>query len=165
MTTEETVWQQPETWVAVSFLLFVVLFVRYALVPITKMLDARGERIRQELAAAQQLRAEAEAVLRSYKQKEIEALAEAEALLKHAREEADLMKTQAATDMKAAIDRRVAQANEKIERAESQAIDSIRGQIVDLAVAAARQAVADKLGEGTDPAVTDAIKNAGRIVH
>ena len=109
--------------------------------------------------------AEAEAVLASFKQRETEALAEAEALLKHAREEAELLKKQAADDMKAAIERRIAQANEKIERAEAEALSTIRGQIVDLAIAAARQAVADKLAEGEDPTVAEAIGQIGRIVH
>ena len=162
---EESLWESPTTWVAVAFALFMVLFVRYALTPITRMLDARGERIRAELAAAEKLRAEAEAVLASFKQRETEALAEAEALLKHAREEAELLKKQAADDMKAAIERRIAQANEKIERAEAEALSTIRGQIVDLAIAAARQAVADKLAEGEDPTVAEAIGQIGRIVH
>lgn len=161
----DNLWANPETWVAVAFVIFMGIFVRYALAPITRALDTRGTRIADELATAHKLREEAEALLRSYKQQEAAALAEAEAVLKHAREEAEIMKAQAAADMKAAIDRRIAQASEKIARAESEAVESIRAQIIELAMNATREAIAEKLAEGEDPAIAEAIRQAGRIVH
>ena len=56
-------YHDPKFWVAISFVLFVLLAGRTAWNAITKMLDARTARIRSELDEAVRLRAEAEAMM------------------------------------------------------------------------------------------------------
>lgn len=153
-------------WVASAFVLFMVVFLRYVAPPIARALDGRASKISAELEAAQRLREEAAAVLASYKEKEKQALKDAEALLVHAREEAERLKKQAEQSLKENVERRIAQANEKIARAESEAVDTIRTQIVDTAIAAVKK-VATEAGAAItqEKAVKKAITEIGRIVH
>ena len=76
----------PSFWVGVSFVLFVLLIV-YFKVPgqMTKALDDRADRIRQELDDAQKLREEAQALLAEYQRKRTEAEKEAEDIVTQAK--------------------------------------------------------------------------------
>src|SRR5215470_5876272 len=80
----------PETWVAVGFVLFlgVLLWTR---VPgmIGSSLDARAAAIAKELEEARRLRSEAEALLSEYQQKRNSAEEEAGIILSEAKAEAE----------------------------------------------------------------------------
>lgn len=162
----ESLLQDPKTWVALSFVLFMIGFYRYAVPAIMRMLDARSAKIRDELEQATSLRQEAEAVLASYKAKEKDMLREAEAMLAHARSEAEALKMRAEAEMKEATDRRIAQANDNIARAEQAAMQTIRENIVDIALATARKTMIEKLENADhDPAIAQALKDIERIIH
>ena len=83
-------------WVFLALLVLVGLMF-YLGVPgkIIGALDARGEKIRQELADAARLRDEAKALLAEYQRRRGEAVAEAEAIIDQARREADVMAQEA----------------------------------------------------------------------
>src|SRR3546814_14248082 len=85
-------------------------------------LDARAERIRAELDEAQRLREEAQKALAEYKRKQRDAAKEAEDLLANAKHEAELLRRQAAEDLKETLARREKAAIEKIAQAETQAL-------------------------------------------
>lgn len=156
----------PKFWVGSAFVIFMALFIRYVAPMIGRGLDTRGHKISEELAAAKRLREEAAAVLASYKEREAQSLKDAEELLTHARAEAERLKQQAETSLKESVERRIAQANDKIARAEAEAIDSIRAQIVDTAITAVKSVISERLAaDGKDPAIQNAIANIGRIVH
>ena len=61
---------EPETWVAVAFLIFVGILI-YIGVPkmLTDALDARGKRVQAELDEARRLKEEAQKLLAEYKAK------------------------------------------------------------------------------------------------
>lgn len=134
-----------ETWVAVSFLIFVAFMLWKGLKPMLGALDARAAKIKQELDDAQRLREEAQKLLAEYQRKERDAEAEAEAMLAHAREEAGRLRAKAAEDLKASIARREAQALDRIAQAEAQAEADVRAEAVNLAIAATRHLLAGKL--------------------
>ncbi len=134
-----------ETWVAVSFLIFVAFMLWKGLRPMLGALDARAAKIRQELDDAQRLREEAQKLLAEYQRKERDAEGEAEAMLAHAREEAGRLRAKAAEDLKASIARREAQALDRIAQAEAQAEADVRAEAVNLAIAATRHLLAGKL--------------------
>src|SRR3546814_8710659 len=89
--------------------------------PVLDGLDARAERIRAELDEAQRLREEAQKALAEYKRKQRDAAKEAEDLLANAKHEAELLRRQAAEDLKETLARREKAAIEKIAQAETQA--------------------------------------------
>lgn len=137
---------KPEFWVAVSFLLFVGVLLYYG-VPalIGKALDDRADRIRQELDEARRLREEAQALLADYQKKREAAEEEAKAIVEQARREADSLATETRKGLLESLERRSKLAEEKIARAETQAIAEVRSIAVDTAIAAAEKVLAGKV--------------------
>lgn len=137
----------PTFWVAVSFVLFIVLIAKMVWQKATAGLDARAEEIRRRLEEAQNLREEAQAAKANYQRLQRDALKEAEAILAHAREEAKRMREDAAGKLENALARREQLAIEKIAAAETKALQDVREQMVDLAVAATRQLIVSNIDD------------------
>ncbi|MDW8444536.1 MAG: F0F1 ATP synthase subunit B [Acetobacteraceae bacterium] len=135
----------PKFWVAVSFFVFLAVAWKPLILRILRLLDARAERIRSEIAEAERLRAEAEALLRDAKARHEAAKAEAEAMLAHAREEAERVAKELAEATAAAMARRERMALDRIAAAEAEAAASIRAKAAELAVAATKRLIADHL--------------------
>ena len=155
-----------EFWVAVSFVIFVVLMFRPARRMLGSALDQRIAGIRQEVEEAQKLREEAQAALASYQRRQREAIQEAENIIAHAHEEAERAKIQAAAALEETIQRREQQAAEKIARAEAAALAEIRDKAVELAIAATGKLLAEKMtGEAGDEAVSAAIRDLPEKLH
>lgn len=150
----------------VSFGIFVALAVKFARKPLMGWLDAEILKIRDELEKARQLRAEAEAMLREYKAKQQAAMADAEAIVKHAKEEAARLKDQAEIDLKNSLARHEQQALERIRIAETEAMAEVRAATVDMAMQIAAKTLSDNMDAGTatklaDQAIADMPKLAG----
>jgi F-type H+-transporting ATPase subunit b len=150
-----------EFWVAVAFFLFVGLLL-YMKVPalIGDALDQRAEAIRKELDEARRLREEAQDLLADYQQKQRRADDEAKAIIENAEREAIAIKEQAEKALKESIERRSRIAEEKISRAEAQALAEVRGAVVEAATAAAERVLADRVkGDTANGIVDQAIKD------
>src|SRR5436853_3997667 len=104
----------PGGWVALA-MLFVFAIMIWKKVPaaIGKALDSKIALIRDQLAEAESLRKEAEALKAEYEAKAASADKDREALLERARHEADDIVAKATTDAEALIDRRTRMADEK----------------------------------------------------
>jgi F-type H+-transporting ATPase subunit b len=148
--------EDPEFWVVLAVLIFVIGVWKPARRAILGGLDARATRIRDELAAAQRLREEAERALAAYRQQQRQAAAEAEAILAHARDEAERVTAQAARNLEETLARRQRLAEERIAQEEAKAIAEIRAVTVDVAISAARQVIVAELDEQRGAALIDA---------
>lgn len=146
------------TWIAVAFVVFVVLVVRYLVPKIATSLDGRADKIRDQLEQASRLRAEAEELLNTYRAQQETMLKEAESIIAGAKRDAAAMRAQAAEELQASLARRTQQAQDKIARAEADAINDIRKRIVDLAADSARSMLAGETGRTADAgAITRAL--------
>jgi len=78
--------EKDATWVAIGFILFILMLI-YFKVPgkITKILDNRAEKIKNELDEARKLREEAQAILADFQKKNNEAEKSAKALIDEAK--------------------------------------------------------------------------------
>jgi F-type H+-transporting ATPase subunit b len=141
--------REPETWVAVAFVLFVALLV-YLKVPakIAAMLDERSARIAKELAEARKLREEAQALLDEYKKKRAQAEKDAQDIVALARKEAEAYTHETRAKLAETLERRTRQAEQKIAQAEQQAVKDVRMIATDVAVGAASELLASA-AEGT----------------
>ena len=156
----------PTFWVAVGFFVFVGLIVWKVRQPMLEGLDARAERIKSELDEAQRLREEAQKALAEYKRKQRDAAKEAETMLAHAKREAKLIREEATEDLKAVLRRRERAAVEKIAQAETQAIQEVRSQAVDIAMAATAKLLSENVDPGRDQAMVDqAIRDLSGKLH
>ena len=137
---------EPEFWVAVSFFIFVgVLFYFGVHKKIATVLDARATLIDKELEEARRLRDEAEKVLADYRRKQADAANEAENIIALAAKEAEIFAAETRRSVKEHFDRRMKLAEDKIARAEQDAVREVRGVAVDAAMAAAQALIAAKL--------------------
>jgi F-type H+-transporting ATPase subunit b len=137
---------EPEFWVAVSFFLFVGLVLYLGVhKKIAAALDARAALIAKELDEARRLRDEAEKVLADYKRKQGEAVAETKNIVDLAVREAEALAAETRKSVKEHFDRRMKLAEDKIARAEQDAVREVRSVAVDAAVAAAQNLIAKNL--------------------
>jgi F-type H+-transporting ATPase subunit b len=151
----------PETWVLVSFTLFVALLVYYQIPSkIANALDSRADKIKAELDEARRLREEAQSILADYQQKRHDAEKEAEDIIAMARNESHAFAEQSKQSLKVSLERRMKLAEEKITRAEEQAVKDIRSRSADIAIIAAESIIARELqGKSAEDLVTQGIKD------
>ena len=153
--------------VLLAFIGFVAL-VLYLGVPkmLGKMLDARADGIRSELEEARSLREEAKALLASYEKKHAEVKAQADRIVEAARVEAAAAAEQAKADIKNSVARRMVAAEEQIASAEASAIKDVRDEAIVVAVAAARDIIANQMTAADGNSLIDeAIEQAGSKLH
>src|SRR5215218_5291401 len=131
---------EPETWVAVAFLIFLGIL-GYVGVHKTVLsaLDTRASRIKAELEEASRLREEAAKLLAEYQRRQGEAEREAAAIVAEAKLEAERIAAEAHTKMEEFVVRRTKMAENKIAQAEVQAVADVRAAAADAAVAAAEK--------------------------
>ncbi len=156
-----------EGWVYVSITIFflIAIFVMKAPKLIAQGLDARIAQVKAQLAEAKALRAEAEALLAAAKTREAQGEKDAEAIIAHARQEAEQIAAAAHKSAEAMIARRTAMAEAKIGAAERAAEADLRARAANLATAAAAQIIA-ATDKATKTKLTDAaISELDRRLH
>ena len=137
---------EPEFWVAVSFFIFVAVVLYLGVhKKIAAALDARAAAIAKELEDAKRLREEAEKVLADYRRKQGDAAKETKAIIDLATKEAEILAAETRRSMQEHFDRRMKLAEDKIARAETEALREVRAAAADAAVAAAQSLIAQKL--------------------
>src|SRR6059058_2164892 len=155
----------PGGWVAVAMLVvFAILIWKKVPGAIGKALDSKIALIRDQLAEAEALRKEAEALKGEYEAKAASADEDRAALLERAKHEADEIVAKAKTDAEALIGRRTRMAEDKIAAEERAAVEQLRAAAADAAANAAARLVSERHDAGTDAKLVDqAIKEiAGR---
>lgn len=159
--------ESPEFWVAIAFVLFVAALLKFR-VPgmVFKALDARSDAIRTEIDEAKALREEAQKALAEYKRKQRDALKEAEAIIEHAKVEAERVRQQAHSDLDAALKRREQATLEKIAQAEAKALQEVHDLAVDVALAATSKLLTANMDQKTANALVDeSIKGLADKLH
>ena len=151
----------PGGWVAVAMLaVFAILIWKKVPAAIGRALDSKIALIRDQLAEAESLRNEAEALKAEYEAKSKSADKDREALLERARHEADEIVAKARTDAEALIERRTRMAEDKIAAEERAAVEQLRTAAADAAAKAAAKLIAERHDAGTDAKLVDqAIKD------
>jgi F-type H+-transporting ATPase subunit b len=129
---------QPETWVAIAFVILLVLFAYLGIHrTVLKALDSRAERIKAELDEARRLKEDAAKLLAEYKTKRSSAEREAQEIIASAKAEAERIATEAKAKMEDFVARRTKTAESKIALAEAQAMADVRAAAANAAISAA----------------------------
>ena len=153
--------------VLIGFLLFLAI-IFYFNVPsiLGGLLDKRAEGIKSDLEEARALREEAQALLASYERKSREVADQAERIVAQAKADAEAAAAQARADLEKSIARRLAAAEDQIASAEDKAVRSVRNRAVEVAVAAAAEALAKGMAAADANALIDnAIGEVERRLH
>ena len=155
----------PGGWVALAMIVvFVLLAWKKVHHAVGRALDDKIRIIRDQLAEAEALRKEAEALKAEYQAKASSADKDREALLERARHEADEIVAKAKKDAQALVERRTRMAEDKIAAEERAAVEQLRAAAADAATKAAARLIADRHDAASDAKLVDqAIKEiAGR---
>jgi F-type H+-transporting ATPase subunit b len=128
-----------------------------------RALDRKIALIRDQIAEAESLRREAEALKAEYEAKAASADKDRQALLERARHEADEIIAKAKADAEALIDRRTRMAEDKIAAEERTAVEQLRAAAAEAASRAAERLIAERHDAGSDAKLVDeAIKQIAR---
>jgi F-type H+-transporting ATPase subunit b len=143
-------------WVSLGMLVVLGLFAYWgAHKKLAGMLDKRAQGIADELDRARALRDEAQELLAKYQRRQAEAEEEAETIIEQARLDAKRIAAEAQEKIEDQLARRARAAEEKISRAEAQAIAEVRGQTADLAIEAAREIIRTRMDQGAQSALAE----------
>ena len=155
--------QEAEFWVGVALVIFIGLMV-WLKVPgmATKALDSRAEKIRGELAEAERLRKDAEALLASIRTRHDEVEKQAAEMLANAEVEARRLEAEGRIRLEEQIKRRGELAEAKIAQAEAQAAADVKAAAADLAAEIADAVLSRRVqGMTSDPLVDRAVADLG----
>ena len=149
-------WLNPGGWVALAMLVvFAMLIWKRVHHAIGKALDSKIALIRDQLAEAESLRKEAEALKAEYQAKSSSADKDREALLERAKHEADEIVAKAKVDAETLIGRRTRMAEDKIAAEERTAVEQLRATAADAAARATARLIAERHDAGTDAKLVD----------
>lgn len=153
--------------VVIAFLIFIGILV-YLGVPklVGSALDKRAAQIRGELDEARLLREEAQQLLASYERKSREAAEQTDRIISYARDEAATAAEEAKSALKASMARRLKAAEEQIASAEAAAVKEVRDRAIQVAVAAAGDAIGKAMSaEQANALIDSAIKDVDSKLH
>ncbi len=157
----------PETWVLISFLLFAGLLYYYKVHRLVlDALDARAEKIRNELEEARRLHEEARKLLAEYEAKKEQAERDAKEILQVARQEAEAVALEIRQQFDEMMARKQAAAEQRIRLARDNAVREIRGQVAEQAMRVAEDVLRTELkGKAASTLLSEAIEEAGGKLH
>ncbi|WP_428407852.1 F0F1 ATP synthase subunit B [Hyphococcus sp.] len=143
------VFQDTAIYVLFAFLIVIGVFARAG---VHKMmlsgLDKRAAKIADEINEVRKMREEAQELLASYQRRQREAEEEAAGIIEQAKKDAARMTAEARAKIEEQTERRIKAAEDKIARAEAQALSEVRGQTADLAIEAARVIIRERMDGG-----------------
>jgi F-type H+-transporting ATPase subunit b len=154
----------PGGWVSLAILVvFIILIWKKVPGAVGRALDSKIALIRDQLAEAEALRKEAEALKAEYEAKAAAIDKDREALLERAHHEAQEIVEKAKKDSEALIERRTRMAEDKIAAEERTAVEQLRATAAEAAAKAAARIIAERHDASTDAKLIDqAIKEIAK---
>jgi F-type H+-transporting ATPase subunit b len=142
-------------WTLVTFVIVLIVLRKYAYGPLQQMIDARRQAIVADLDAAESARTEAQETLAEYRQQLAEARKEAGKIVEDARRVGDERRAAAVAELEAEKNRLMRQTQDEIRAETRQALNAIKTQVADLAVAATEKVVRARLNEAEQRRLID----------
>ena len=150
-------------WTLVTFLTLLFILGRYAWGPLLGALDARRKRIQGDLDDAKRGREEAEELLAKYREQLAEGRRQAQVLVAESREAAEQLRRELEVRARQESHAILAAARREIERERDAAVDAVRREAVDVAMAAASRLLGERIdGERDRKLVTEYIDDLAR---
>ena len=120
------IFKEAETWVAIAFILFVIILIRLGWSKIMQALDKRAEEIKKELDEARNLREQAQSILADYQRKKRDSEKEIFNITDKAKSDTEKNIKVALQNHKDLLERRKKTAEQKITQAQERAIQEIK---------------------------------------
>ena len=142
-------------WVALGFVIFIVLVWKKAASAISDLLDTRIQKIKNDLEESEAIRVEAEKELEKFKAMQLEAVSDAERIIADAHVAADRIRNAAIEKANESIKRREEQAKAKIAAAEVAVISELREKASSVAILASKKIIASELDAELSSTIID----------
>ena len=152
-------------WGGLSFLVLFLLMWKFAFPAVQKAMEARTNKIRESLDEADRTKAEAQGIKDEYQRQLNDASNESARIIEEARQTADQLRRDLMQRAEAEVAELRQRARDDIEAAKQRAMADLRGQVSELAIAAAERVVERSLDRDTNLALIDSYINqvgAGR---
>ncbi|HLH71276.1 MAG TPA: F0F1 ATP synthase subunit B [Candidatus Dormibacteraeota bacterium] len=131
----------------IAFVVMIAILAKWAYGPVMRAAEARQRRIAEQLAAAEQARREAEERLKEAEARIQEARGQAAQIIEGASRSGEQLRAELRARADEEARRMTESARREIEAERQRAIDSVRGEIADLVVAATEKVVGETLDE------------------
>lgn len=139
----------------VSFAVLFVLLWKFALPPITKMLDERAAKIKDSLEKAEETRVEAERLLDEYKAQLAEARLESSRVIEQGRKVAETIKDEIVAKANEEREAILVRAREEIQGEKRAAMAELQASVADLSVAVAGRIIGSTLSAADHAALIE----------
>lgn len=146
-------------WTIVTFLAVLVILAKTAWKPLLHALTAREEHIRTALQQAEEAQAEAMRLLEENRRQLAMAEARAQEAIREGREMGERLRTEIIEQANQNARKLLEQAKEEIRRERDAALNQLRGEVADLAVAAAGKIIDTHLDVQKHRALVDSVIN------
>ena len=137
-------------WTLIVFGLLFVVLKKYAWPQILGAVEAREQKLAEQIAAAERLQAEAKRLVEQQQQALADARTQATALLASAKTQAERERAASVEKTKAEQDELLARARREITAERDRAIGELRREAVDLSLAAASKLIGERLDSEAD---------------
>ena len=145
--------QNPELWFAVASITVIALIWNPIGKILAKTLDARADKIRADIEAAEKLLSEAKTILARYTGALAGAEEEAKRIIEQAKLEAEQIRLRSAEELEHALKAREQHVLDRIHQAEAAAVAEIRNATISLSVQASRTALRTNLNDNQQDAL------------
>lgn len=156
-----------EVWLLLALVVLFALVFKTAKKTVIGGLDARRDRIKNELEEARALHEEAKTALADMQRKQRDALKDAEEIIVHARTEAGRLHEQSLKQLDEQLARRERLAHERIAQAEAAAIAAVRNDAVRIAIDATEAVLTEQMAQksNANPVLDKAISDLGNRLN
>lgn len=122
---------------------FILLFIlgRFAFPPLVKMMEDRGEKIKESLEGAEKTRIEAQKLLDDYRAEMAKAREEAQKIIEEGRKFGESIKEELSEKAKQEADQIIERATAEIEREKTAAVEELQSKMADLTIQAASKVI------------------------
>jgi len=142
-------------WGTLAFIVLLVAMYKFAFPAVTKMMNDRTERIRNNLDDAERVRGEAQSILEEYQRQLADAKSEANRIIEEARQTAESLRRDLMTRAEAEVAELRVRASEEVAAAQERALNDLRARVAELAISAAEKVVEKSLDRQTNIALVE----------
>ena len=142
-------------WGGGAFLILFVVMVKKGFPAVKAAMDARADKIREDLDAAEKAKTDAQSVHADYEARLADAKNEASRLIDEARGAADQVRSDLVAKAEADISEMKSRASSEIEASRQQAIADLRAEVAGIALGAAEKVVQSSLDEDAQRRLVD----------
>lgn len=132
-------------WVIVSFGIMVLVLAKFAFPPLVKVLEDRERKIRESIEQAEQIKTDAEHLLKGYEEKLAEARAEAQKMIADGKELGERIRAEIVQKSEEEAKRMIAKAEEQINLDVEQARKDLRAEVGSISVDLASKVIEREL--------------------